>query len=111
MGPEERVLKVLEDVQDCASFVIGVTGGRDLADYLGDRLRDSRHDLDHGKRGNLTKHFERSFDTDEDVVTYFREQGFDFDRAVEACRRVDESVPRVENLITSEWTGGAPPGV
>jgi hypothetical protein len=46
-----------------------------------------------------------------DVVTYFREQGFDFDRAVEACRRVDEGVPRVENLTTSDWTGGAPRSV
>jgi uncharacterized protein with HEPN domain len=38
MGPEERVLKALEDVQDCASFVIAASGGRDLDDYRGDRI-------------------------------------------------------------------------
>ena len=38
MGPEERVLKALEDVQDCASFVISAAEGRDLDDYRGDRL-------------------------------------------------------------------------
>jgi hypothetical protein len=36
-----------------------------------------------------------------DVVIYFRKQGFDFDRAVEACRGVDRSVPRAESLKTS----------
>jgi uncharacterized protein with HEPN domain len=38
MGPEERVLKALEDVQDCASFVIGAAEGRGLNDYRDDRL-------------------------------------------------------------------------
>lgn len=38
MGPEERVLKALEDVQDCASFVIAAAEGKELADYQGDRL-------------------------------------------------------------------------
>lgn len=38
MGPEERVLKALEDVQDCASFVISVAEGITLSDYRGDRL-------------------------------------------------------------------------
>lgn len=38
MGPEERVLKALEDVQDCAAFVIGAADGKDLDDYRGDRL-------------------------------------------------------------------------
>ena len=38
MGPEERVLKALEDVQDCASFVIEAADGKDLSDYRGDRL-------------------------------------------------------------------------
>ncbi len=38
MGPEERVLRALEDVQDCASFVISAAEGRDLDDYRGDRL-------------------------------------------------------------------------
>ncbi len=38
MGPEERVLKALEDVQDCASFVIEVAEGKGLADYRADRL-------------------------------------------------------------------------
>ena len=38
MGPEERVLKALEDVQDCASFVVGAAAGKDLSDYRGDRL-------------------------------------------------------------------------
>lgn len=63
-----------------------------------------------GKHGNHNKHFERPFDTDDDVVGYLREEGFDFDRLVEACRCRDQNVPRVENLMTSEWTGGAPPG-
>ena len=38
MGPEERVLKALEDVQDCASFVIEIAEGKALADYQADRL-------------------------------------------------------------------------
>ena len=38
MGPEERVLKALEDVQDCASFMISAAEGKDLSDYRGDRL-------------------------------------------------------------------------
>jgi uncharacterized protein with HEPN domain len=38
MGPEERVLKALEDVQDCASFVISAAEGKELSDYRGDRL-------------------------------------------------------------------------
>jgi uncharacterized protein with HEPN domain len=38
MGPEERILKALEDVQDCASFVIEAAEGRDLSDYRSDRL-------------------------------------------------------------------------
>lgn len=63
-----------------------------------------------GKHGNHNKHFERPFDTDDDVIAYFREQGYDFDGVVEACRKQDQSVPLVENLLTSEWTGVAPPG-
>jgi hypothetical protein len=66
--------------------------------------------LSMGEYGNHNKHFERPFDTDDDVIAYLREEGFDFDRLVEACRHRDEHVPRVENLITSEWTGGEPPG-
>lgn len=38
MGADERVLKALEDVQDCASFVIAAAEGKDLSDYQGDRL-------------------------------------------------------------------------
>ena len=38
MGPEERVLKALEDVQDAASFVIEAAEGKDLAYYRRDRL-------------------------------------------------------------------------
>lgn len=38
MGPEERVLGALEDVQDCASFVISAADGKDLSDYRADRL-------------------------------------------------------------------------
>ena len=38
MGPEERVLEALEDVQDCASFVIAAVEGKDLSDYRSDRL-------------------------------------------------------------------------
>lgn len=38
MGPEERVLKALEDVQNCASFVVGAAEGRNLSDYRRDRL-------------------------------------------------------------------------
>ncbi len=38
MGPEERVLKALEDVQDCASFIIEAAEEKDLADYRADRL-------------------------------------------------------------------------
>ncbi len=66
--------------------------------------------LNMGKYGNHNKHFERPFETDEDVMIYLREEGFDFERLVEACRQKDQSVPRVENAITSEWAGMAPPG-
>jgi uncharacterized protein with HEPN domain len=38
MGPEERVLGALEDVQDCASFVISAADGKDLSYYRADRL-------------------------------------------------------------------------
>lgn len=38
MKPEERVLKALEDVQDCASFVVAASEGKNLADYRSDRL-------------------------------------------------------------------------
>ncbi len=38
MGPEERVLKALEDVQDCASFVVAASEGKNLAYYRRDRL-------------------------------------------------------------------------
>lgn len=38
MNLEERVLKALEDVQDCASFVIEAAKGKRLSDYQGDRL-------------------------------------------------------------------------
>lgn len=38
MGPEERVLGALEDVQDCASFIVGASEGKSLPDYRRDRL-------------------------------------------------------------------------
>ncbi|HJQ28678.1 MAG TPA: HepT-like ribonuclease domain-containing protein [Rubrobacter sp.] len=38
MGLEERVLKALEDVHDCAAFVIDAAEGRELSDYRGDRF-------------------------------------------------------------------------
>jgi uncharacterized protein with HEPN domain len=38
MEPEERVLKALEDVQDCASFVVAASKGKDLAYYRRERL-------------------------------------------------------------------------
>ncbi|MBA3425980.1 MAG: HepT-like ribonuclease domain-containing protein [Rubrobacteraceae bacterium] len=38
MGPEERVLKALEDVQDCASFIVEATEGKDLTGYRRERL-------------------------------------------------------------------------
>lgn len=38
MGPEERVIKVLEDVQDCAAFIIQATEGKKLSDYRNNRL-------------------------------------------------------------------------
>ncbi len=38
MGPEERVLKALEDVQDCASFIVRASEGKRLSDYQDDRL-------------------------------------------------------------------------
>ena len=38
MGPEERVLKALEDVQDCAFFVVGAAKGKALSDYRRNRL-------------------------------------------------------------------------
>jgi uncharacterized protein with HEPN domain len=38
MEPEERVLKALEDVQDCASFVVAASKGKDLSYYRRDRL-------------------------------------------------------------------------
>ena len=38
MGPEGRVLKALEDVEDCASFVVEAAEGKDLSDYRRDRL-------------------------------------------------------------------------
>jgi uncharacterized protein with HEPN domain len=38
MDPEERVLKALEDVQDCASFIVAASEGKDLAYYRRDRL-------------------------------------------------------------------------
>ena len=38
MGPEERVLKAFEDVQDCAAFVVEAAKGKDLSDYRRDRL-------------------------------------------------------------------------
>lgn len=38
MGPEERVLQALEDVRDCASFVVDVAKGKDLAYYRRERL-------------------------------------------------------------------------
>jgi hypothetical protein len=66
--------------------------------------------LNMGKYGNHNKHFERPFDTDEDVVTYLREEGFDFERLVDTCRQKDQNVPRLENLITSEWIGVSPLG-
>lgn len=84
--------------------------GRFVVDEKRSRRETREMILAMGKYGNHNKHFERPFDTDDDVINYFREQGFDFDRVVEGCRKKDESVPLVENLITSEWTGGAPPG-
>jgi uncharacterized protein with HEPN domain len=67
MEPEERVLKALEDVQDCASFVVAVSAGKELAYYRRDRLfrqavernleiigeaigRTSRHDAETASR-------------------------------------------------------------
>ncbi len=67
MGPEERVLKALEDVQDCASFVVAASERKDLAYYRRDRLfrqalernleiigeaigRISRHDVETASR-------------------------------------------------------------
>lgn len=38
MGPEERVLKALEDVLDCASFIVEAAEGKKLSDYRGGRL-------------------------------------------------------------------------
>lgn len=38
MGPEGRVLKALDDVRDCASFVIEAADGKDLAGYRSDRI-------------------------------------------------------------------------
>jgi uncharacterized protein with HEPN domain len=38
MEARERVLKALEDVQDCASFVVAASEGKDLAYYRRDRL-------------------------------------------------------------------------
>src|SRR5215211_826862 len=38
MEAEERVLKALEDVQDCASFVVAASDGKDLAYYRRERL-------------------------------------------------------------------------
>ncbi len=67
MGPEERILKALEDVQDCASFVVAASEGKDLVYYRRDRLfrqalernleiigeeigRISRHDVETASR-------------------------------------------------------------
>ncbi len=38
MRPEERIPKFLEDVQDCAAFVIDAADGKDLSDYVNDRM-------------------------------------------------------------------------
>jgi uncharacterized protein with HEPN domain len=38
MEARDRVLKALEDVQDCASFVVAASEGKDLAYYRHDRL-------------------------------------------------------------------------
>ena len=38
MEARERVLKALEDVQDCAAFVVAASEGKDLAYYRRDRL-------------------------------------------------------------------------
>jgi uncharacterized protein with HEPN domain len=38
MGPEERVLKFLEDIQDCAAFVINAAESKNFSDYRNDRL-------------------------------------------------------------------------
>jgi uncharacterized protein with HEPN domain len=38
MEAEKRVLKALEDVQDCASFVVAASDGKDLSYYRRDRL-------------------------------------------------------------------------
>jgi hypothetical protein len=67
--------------------------------------------LNMGKYGNHNKHFERPFDTDEDVVTYLQDEGFDFERLLDTCRQKDQNVPRLENLFTSEWIGVSPLGV
>jgi hypothetical protein len=53
------------------------------------------------KYGNHNYHFERPFNTDEDVEAFFHEQGLDLKQLVEICRQKDESVARVENLFTS----------
>jgi hypothetical protein len=65
--------------------------------------------LNMGKYGNHNKHFERPFDTDEDVVSYLQDEGFDFERLVDTCRQKDQNVPSLENLFTSEWIGVSPP--
>lgn len=84
--------------------------GRFVVDEKRSRRETREMILAMGKHGNHNKHFERLFDTDDDVIAYLREEGFDFDRLVETCRNRDQNVPRVENLISSEWTGGAPSG-
>lgn len=38
MEARERVLKALEDIQDCAAFVVAASEGKDLAYYRRDRL-------------------------------------------------------------------------
>jgi uncharacterized protein with HEPN domain len=38
MGPEERVLRALEDVKDAASFILEVTQRKTLEEYSHDRL-------------------------------------------------------------------------
>lgn len=84
--------------------------GRFVIDEKRNRPETRAMILTMGKYGNHNKHFERPFDNDDDVVVYLREQSIDFDQLVEICRHRDQDVPHLENLITSEWTGGAPPG-
>jgi len=84
--------------------------GRFVIDEKRGRQETRAMIMNMAKYGNHNYHFERPFNTDEDVEAFFHEQGFDLKRLVEICRQKDQSVPHVENLVTSGWSGMAPPG-